>query len=117
MPKLGKKFSLGYVEMITWLRGGQGRILLLASFSDDRGVPEMSDAADDGGDVAIDPKAPFTRLSLLRILPPLCTVGKSSMYYFYLQKSTLKTGSEALRDTYNYEPKNCPATSETKQVN
>ena len=28
------------------------------SFSDDRGVPEMSDAA--AGDVAIDPKAPFT---------------------------------------------------------
>ena len=34
------------------------------SFSDDRGVPEMSDAAaDDGGDVAIEPKAPFSRLA------------------------------------------------------
>lgn len=66
MPQLGKKFSLGYVEMISrgssasswWPRSNSPLLLASSSFSDDRGVPEMSDAA--AGDVAIDPKAPFT---------------------------------------------------------
>ena len=67
MPQLGKKFSLGYVEMISrgssasswWPRSNSPLLLASSSFSDDRGVPEMSDAAA-AGDVAIDPKAPFT---------------------------------------------------------